>query len=203
MRSGSPAALFAAVSRTFASASKVSMNRAVAMSLGPIGTRALAPIMRSGTGAFGSTCFWKFAGSTSSGSGQGGCAIASAMRLDLPGLPRRQRLGLRSGVRLVLEGERRIEALAGHLPGQLSQPLVEEEIAGQPGNRRRPAQAEGEELVAHARIAGRQLQRAMQRPDRLLLVAGHHQRLGQVDQHLGGRGPAPDRLLAEADAALP
>src|SRR5207248_8022131 len=39
------------------------------MSLGPMGTSALAPIMRSGTGAFGSTCFWKFVGRTSSGSG--------------------------------------------------------------------------------------------------------------------------------------
>ena len=38
-----------------------------------------APIIRSGAGALGSTCFWKFAGSTSSGSGQEGCGVASLM----------------------------------------------------------------------------------------------------------------------------
>src|SRR5438034_4803925 len=54
---------------------------------------------------------------------------------------------------------------------QLSQPLVQEEVAGQPGNRRRAAQAEGEELVAHARVVRHQLHRAVERADRLLLVA--------------------------------
>src|SRR6267143_6201533 len=182
MRSGSPAALFAAVSRTFASASNVSMKRAVAMSLGPIGTRAFAPIIRRGAGACGSTCFWKFAGSTSSCSGQVAGAVASPMPSLLSGLARRERLRPRLRVREVLEGKRRIEALPGHLPAQLAEPLVEEEVAGQPGDRRRTAQAEGEELVADARIGGSQLHRPLQGPHRLLLVAGHHQGLGQVDQ---------------------
>ena len=78
MRSGKLAAFFVAASRTAASASNVSMNSAVAMSFGDIGTRPLAPIRRKGIGALGSTCFWKFAGSTSSGNGQdGGAATAS------------------------------------------------------------------------------------------------------------------------------
>ena len=69
IRSGRPSALFAAASRTAASASKVSMKSAVAISFGPIGTSALAPIIRSGTGALGSTCFWKLVGSAASASG--------------------------------------------------------------------------------------------------------------------------------------
>src|SRR5438105_11664184 len=110
MRSGSPAAFFTAVSRTPASASKVSMNSAVAMSLGPIGTRALAPIMRSGAGALGSTCFWKFAGRTSSGSGQAAGAVASLMEATLS-RGRRQRL--RRGLLLLLLLERVFQRLGG------------------------------------------------------------------------------------------
>ena len=83
MRSASPAALFAAVSRTFASESNVSMKSAVAISLGPIGTRALAPIIRSGTGALGSTCFWKLVGSAESATGQGGGGGAAAASVML------------------------------------------------------------------------------------------------------------------------
>ena len=37
------------------------------ISFGPIGTSALAPIIRSGVGALGSTCFWKLAGTAESG----------------------------------------------------------------------------------------------------------------------------------------
>ena len=83
MRSGSAAAVFTAVSRTPGSASKVSMKSAVLISLGPIGTSALAPIIRSGTGALGSTCFWKFAGTADSGSGHAGegCAAAGVASL--------------------------------------------------------------------------------------------------------------------------
>ena len=62
------------------------MKSAVVISLGPIGTKAFAPIIRSGTGAFGSTCFWKLLESASRGSGQTGAGgargggLASLMR---------------------------------------------------------------------------------------------------------------------------
>src|SRR5438105_7663584 len=154
MRSGRPAAFFAAASRTPASTSKVSMNSAVAMSLGDIGTRPLAPIMRSGMGAFGSTCFWKFAGSTSSGNGHEGCAgvTASLMEARLAGLPRRQRLRAGFVFGRVLERERRIEPPSGHPPGQLAEPSVEEEIARQPRDGRRAAETESEVFVPDARV---------------------------------------------------
>src|SRR4051794_19510665 len=42
---------------TFDAAAAVRMNSAVAISFGAIGTIAFAPIIRSGVGAFGSTCF--------------------------------------------------------------------------------------------------------------------------------------------------
>src|SRR5437660_813174 len=134
MRSGSPAAFFTAVSRTPASASKVSMNSAVAMSLGPIGTRALAPIMRSGTGALGSTCFWKLVGRTSSGSGHvDGGAPCSVM----VGNPNARLVGSSRLLALIaLFFQRRpgrIEPLLREPPAQLSDPSVEKEAPGEPG----------------------------------------------------------------------
>src|SRR3954468_237337 len=191
IRSGSPEALFAAASRTAASASKVSMNSAVAISFGAIGTMAFAPIIRSGVGAFGSTCFWKFVGSAEIGTGQGAGAAAGSWA-SLIGRP----ASLRPG--------ERVEArLAGVLPRQFPDPFVEEEGAGQPGDRRRPPQSERGELGAHAWIVRRELHGLAQGADRVLLVARHHQRARQVHQRLGGLQPAAQRLLAEADAALP
>src|ERR1700674_3717512 len=140
MRSGSPAALFAAASRMAGSSSKVSMKSAVAISFGPIGTSALAPIIRSGTGALGSTCFWKLLGSAERGTGHaaGGAAVAwASLMRDSGSLGTIQRVQPRA---------------PGVLPGQLADPLVEEEIAWQPGNRRRPAQTQGGELRHHARV---------------------------------------------------
>src|SRR6266403_4767512 len=190
MRSGRPAALLIAASRMAASASKVSMKSAVAISFGPIGTSALAPIIRSGTGALGSTCFWKLLGSEERGSGQaaGGAAVAWASLMQDSGS---------------LEAGQRIEPRApGVLPGQLADPLVEEEIARQPGNRRRPAQTQGGELRHHAGVVGRQLHRLAQRAYRLLLVASHHQRAREVHQSLGGLQSPAQGFLAEADPPL-
>src|SRR5438132_3196965 len=191
MRSGSAAAVLTAVSRTAGSASKVSMKSAVLISLGPIGTSALAPIIRSGTGALGSTCFWKLAGSAERGTGQAaawGTSVASLIGAD----------SNRSG-----HAVERIEAVSPRpLPGQLAEELVEPEVARQPRDRRRPAQAERGEFLADARVVRRQLHRLAQRAHRLLLVARHDQRLGEVDQRLGRLQSAPQRLLAEADAAL-
>jgi hypothetical protein len=138
----------------------------------------LAPIIRSGTGALGSTCFWKLVGSADNGTGQ-----AAAWEL--------------AGASLIAAVPPR------PLPGQLAEELVEPEVARQPRDRRRPPQAERGELLAHPRIVGGQLHRLAQSAHCLLLVAGDHQRLGEVDQRLGALQAAPQRLLAEADAALP
>src|SRR5512140_2181374 len=121
MRSGSAAALFTAVSRTAASGSKVSMNSAVAISFGPIGTSALAPIIRSGTGAFGSTCFWKFEGSAESGTGHPGTVDEAEPSLMDSILAPSGRVGVRIAV-----------VAPGPPPGELAHPLVEEEGARQP-----------------------------------------------------------------------
>src|SRR5205814_6741913 len=173
MRSGSPAALLVAASRMAASASKVSMKSAVAISFGPIGTSALAPIIRSGTGALGSTCFWKLLGSAERGTGQaaGGAAMAWASLIRDSGS--------------IGAGQRIEPGPLGVLPGQLADPLVEEEFARQPGNRRRPAQAQRRELHHHAGVVGRKLHCLAQRAYRLLLVACHHQRAREVHQGLG------------------
>src|SRR5438067_1709712 len=101
-----------------------------------MGTNALAPIIRSGAGAFGSTCFWKFAGSAESGTGQDGASGAWA--------------SLISAAPSALDlGERIQLGAPGELPGELADPLVEEEASRQPGDGRRPAQAQGGELGRH------------------------------------------------------
>src|SRR4030081_2671906 len=117
MRSGRPAALLIAASPMATSASKVSMNSAVAISFGPIGTNALAPIIRSGTGALGSTCFWKLLGSAerSTGHAAGGAAVPGASPIWDSGS--------------IGAGQRMEPRPPGVLPGQLADPLVEEEIA--------------------------------------------------------------------------
>ncbi len=59
------------------------MKSAVIISLGPIGTSALAPIIRRGTGALGSTCFWKLAGSAERATGQAGaCGVWVASLIE-------------------------------------------------------------------------------------------------------------------------
>src|SRR5690348_386403 len=144
MRSGSAAALLVAVSRTDASGSKVSMKRAVAISFGPIGTSALAPIIRSGTGALGSTCFWKLAGSAESGTGQADAAAETDSSLMEAIVPPSARVRVRIAV-----------VAPGPPPGEHSDPLVEEEDARQPGDGRRPAQPQRHELRGDARIVRR------------------------------------------------
>ena len=56
--------------------------------------------------------------------------------------------------------------------------------------------------MAHARIVGRELQRALERPNGLLLVASHDEGAGEVHEHLGRGRSTPDAFLAEADASL-
>ena len=90
----------------------------------------------------------------------------------------------------------------GELPGELADPLVEEEASRQPGDGRRPAQAQGGELGRHPWVVGRQLHRLAQRAHCLLLVPRHHQRARQVDQRLRGLQTSAQRFLAEPDSAL-
>lgn len=84
--SGSPAADLAAVSRTFCSASYVSMYSAPSMSEGLSGTSVFAAIIRSGTGAAGSTCLRMLGGKNSElnghPAGAGGTGEAVVMTRD-------------------------------------------------------------------------------------------------------------------------
>src|SRR5438132_6530511 len=133
MRSGSAAAVLTAVSRTAGSASKVSMKSAVLISLGPIGTSALAPIIRSGTGALGSTCFWKLAGSAERGTGQAaawGTSLASLIGAILTD----------QGTRL--SGSRRYRR--DHFQDSLPRNLLSQKLRGSHGiggGRRKPSAA--------------------------------------------------------------
>src|SRR5438105_11479598 len=133
--------------------------------------------MRSGTGALGSTCFWKLVGSAESGSwhpAAGAVWVASLMPARF--YPRRLR-----------RARERIEPVPPRPPpGELAEPAVQPEVARQPRDGRWPPQPERGEFPPDARIVRRQLHRLAQRAHRLLLVARHHQRLGEVDQRLGG-----------------
>src|SRR6266540_1454867 len=189
--SGSPSAVFVAVSRTPASASNESTYRSVERSTGATaGTSPFAPIIRSAAGAFPSACFCSGFGSTSSGSGQSGMSAPAV-------LGRGGRGPERHGRELV---GRRVPELPA-----VAQPAEEAVQRVRAREERQDRIAPAAHRVARGAETGvvrPQLEPARDRAHRPIALVEREVKPGGVEEEVGVRAGEPQRLLREDEAEV-